>query len=70
MHGSYSATTPLLTSSSNATLVSLTPTPINEIDNALATPTLIKVPIPAIAIGIASLELRTEQTAIKLAKQL
>jgi hypothetical protein len=70
MHGSYSATTPLLTSLSNATLVPPTPTPMNEINDALATPTPIRVPIPTVATGTASPEPRTERTTIKLARQL
>ena len=66
MHRSYSATIPLLLSLSNAaTLVLLTPI---LIDNALATLTLIRVPLLAIATSIALPKPLTEQTAIKLAR--
>jgi hypothetical protein len=70
MHRSHGATTPLPISLSNATLVLLTLTLINVIDNALATPTPIRVPLLAIATSTALPKLLIEQTAIKLAKQL
>jgi hypothetical protein len=70
MHRSYSTTTPLPTSLSNATLVLLTLIPINVIDNTLATLALIRVSIPAVATSTALPKLLTERTAIKLARQL
>jgi hypothetical protein len=70
MHGSYGATTPLPISLSNATLVPLTLTLINVINDALATPALIRVPIPAVVTSTALPKPLTERTAIKLARQL